>query len=198
MPALLKTNFCGQITWLGINDDRTTGLPNRAVTSLELGFEGPKGESRGGLVRPSCSRVLQQYPRGTDIRNTRQLCLMSDDELALIAGEMGVAALDPALLSVSALIKGIPDFTHLPPSSRLQSESGATLCIDMENRPCHLPAKEIEAAMPGKGRLFKAAAQGRRGVTAWVERIGTFEIGEKIWLHVPDQPAWAHLAEARQ
>jgi len=190
MPALIATEYVGVVTWLGLNDDRAAGLGNRAVEALSLRFAGPKGESRSGLTRASCSRVVTQYPKGSEIKNTRQLCLMSAEELADIAAKMGVEALAPALLSVSVLVSGIPDFTHLPPASRLVSAGGTSICIDMENRPCHLPAKGIEAAMPGKGGLFKTAAKGRRGVTGWVEREGVLRIGAELRLHVPEQRAW--------
>lgn len=89
------------------------------------------------------------------------------------------------------VVAGIPDFTHVPPSSRLQGEDGATLVVDMLNRPCQEPAVTIERARPGHGRAFKAAAKGRRGVTAWVEREGTLRVGERLCLHVPAQRAWA-------
>jgi hypothetical protein len=101
-------------------------------------------------------------------------------------------------LGATLVIAGIPDFSHVPPSSRLQAEGGATIVVDMENRPCTLPARPIETAHPGFGRAFKPAAQGRRGVTGWVEREGVLRIGQRVTLHVPDQPVWMHLAEARQ
>jgi hypothetical protein len=89
------------------------------------------------------------------------------------------------------VLSGIPDFTHVPPSSRLQGPSGLTLTIDMENRPCVLPGREIEADAPGHGKAFKAAAAGRRGVTAWVERPGAVALGEELRLFIPDQRAWS-------
>lgn len=192
MPALMPTDFVGRVTWLGLNDDRAAGLGNRAVETLDLRFLGPVGESRNGLTRPSCSRVVSQYPKGSEIRNTRQLCLMSAEELGEIAAGMGVEALDPALLSVSILVEGIPDFTHIPPASRLVSKAGVSICVDIENRPCHLPAKGIEAELPSKGRLFKTAAKGLRGVTGWVEREGLLRLNDELTLHVPDQRAWAN------
>ena len=89
------------------------------------------------------------------------------------------------------ILRGIPDFTYVPPSSRLQAESGLTLTIDMENRPCVLPGREIEAVEPGHGTAFKRAATNRRGVTAWVERPGDIRVGETLTLFLPDQRAWA-------
>ena len=191
MPALVPTDHYATITWLGVVPDRAAGLKAHAREALSLLFLGPEGEDHGGLTRPSCSRVLSQHPRDTVIRNARQLCVMSAEEIAGIAAKMGLEALDPSYLGASMVIEGIADFTHVPPSSRLQGPSGATIVIDMENRPCVLPAREIEADMPGRGTAFKAAAKDRRGVTAWVEREGSVALGERLRLHVPDQRSWA-------
>lgn len=197
MSVLKPTEFQGEIVWLGRVG--TAGvLGSVPETRLEARFDGVAGEVHGGLTRPSCSRVLAQYPRGTVIRNTRQLSVLSEEELAQIAGRMGLAALSPSLLGASMVLRGIPDFSHVPPGSRLQAGSGATLVVDLENRPCVLPAKGIEAAHPGFGVAFKGAARGRRGVVAWVEREGILTLGDRMRLHVPDQPVWAHLGEARR
>ncbi len=198
MPALKPTAFVGRIVWLGRVPDRARQLEAEAVERLVATFGGPEGEDHGGVTRASCSRVMGQYPRGTTIRNTRQFSVVSAEDLALIAAKMGLERLDPALLGATMVIEGIPDFSRVPPSSRLQGSGGATLVVDMENRPCVLPAKPIEAVHPGFGAVFKPAAQGRRGVTAWVEREGVFALGEAIRLHVPDQPVWPHLATARR
>lgn len=196
MPALVKTGFTGTITWLGTVPDRQAGLPSVQRESLDVGFDGPQGESHGGLTRPSCSRVLGLYPRNTTIRNVRQLSVLGAEDLAAVAAEMGLPTLDPALVGATLVIAGIPDFSHIPPSSRLQAASGATLVVDMENRPCVLPAKPIDAAHPGLGARFKPAAAGRRGVTAWVEREGTLTLGETVTLFIPDQPVWANFDRA--
>lgn len=198
MPALIPTAFTGRIVWLGVVADRAAALQSTSLDCLPVTFAGPAGEAHGGLTRPSCSRVTAQYKRGTTIRNTRQLAILSAEDLAAIAAKMGLPSLDPALTGATMVIEGIPDFSHLPPSSRLQGAGGATVVVDMENRPCTLPARPIEDRHPGFGAKFKAAAKGRRGLTAWVEREGTFTLGEEIRLHVPDQPVWAHLEQARR
>ena len=190
MPALKPTDIIGEVIWIGFVPDRDAGLPSMPLEEAQLTFAGIPGEAHGGLTRPSCSRVLSQHPRGTEIRNVRQLSVLSAEELAEIAADCGVASLDPALVGASLVISGIPDFTHLPPSSRLQLPDGATLVVDMENRPCTLPAKPIEETHPGAGAKFKAAAKGKRGVTAWVEREGTVRVGQAVRLHVPDQRVW--------
>jgi hypothetical protein len=198
MAALKPTGFVGRIVWLGVVPDRARQLQAEPVATLRAHFDGPMGEAHGGLTRPACSRVKALYPRDTVIRNTRQFSVMGAEDLAQIAQRMGLAALDPALVGATMVIEGLPDFSHLPPSSRLQGAAGATLVVDMENRPCVLPGKPIEAAHPGFGTKFKTAANGRRGITAWVEREGVFSLGEAISLYVPDQPVWAHLADARR
>lgn len=198
MSALKPTSFTGRITWLGHVPDRDAALESVSLTQLRASFAGPEGEAHGGLTRPSCSRVLGQYKRNTQIRNTRQFALLSAEDLAAIAAKMGLETLDPALLGTTMVIEGIPDFSYLPPSSRLQGANGATLVVDMNNRPCTLPARPIENRHAGFGKAFKAAAKDRRGITAWVECEGTFTLGEAIRLHVPDQRAWSHLAEARK
>jgi len=190
MPALKPTNYFGEIIWLGQVGDRDAGLRSTSAQSLYLGFSGPAGETHGGLTRPSCSRVLAQYERGTEIRNVRQLSLISEEELSAIADEMGISNLDPSWIGASVILRGIPDFSHVPPSSRLQNEAGTTLTIDMQNRPCHLPVAEIKVDHPNEAKGFKAAARRRWDVTAWVEREGQFSVGDQLRLHIPDQRAW--------
>ena len=193
----MPTKFKCCIVWLGLNESRDVTLQNIAVDEVPVTFAGPKGESRYGTTRPSDGRLQQQYPRDTEVRNTRQFSISSVEELALIAANMGVDEIKPHWLGLNMLIEGLPDFSYIPPSSRLISQAGAGLCIDLENRPCHLSAKVIDQNFPGKGREFKAAAKGLRGVTAWVEREGMLRVGDEMLLHIPDQPAWPHLDQAR-
>lgn len=191
MPALIATDHYATVTWLGRVTGEQSGIASVAAESLTLTLAGAEGEAHSGLTRPSCSRVTALYPRDTAIRNTRQLAIASAEELRAIAAEMGLARLAPEHLGLSVVLEGIADFSHVPPSSRLQAEGGATLTVDMENRPCTLPSREIEGAHPGYGKLFKPAAAGRRGIVAWVEREGRLSVGERLRLFIPDQPAWA-------
>jgi len=197
MPALVPTEFTARITWLGRVSDRASTLRAESLREVMATFAGVEGEEHAGLTRPSCSRVTSQYPKGTEIRNVRQFSILSDEDLKAIAERIGVEAVNPAWVGASMVLQGIPDFTHVPPSSRLQTTSGTTLVVDMENRPCHLPAKVIDEDAPGKGKAFKTAAKGRRGVTAWVEREGVLRIGDTVTLHVPDQRLWSHMPAIR-
>lgn len=191
MPALAPTEYYGTITWLGVMHHRDAPeLDSRPVTEMALTWAGNPDDVHAGETRPSCSRVKSQYPKGTEIRNTRQLSVVSAEELAQIAAALGLDRIDPALVGASIVVEGLPDFSHLPPSSRLQADSGATLTVDMQNRPCQFPAMTIEKSAPGHGKGFKPAAEGKRGVTAWVERPGLLRVGDRLRLHIPDQRAW--------
>ena len=192
MPALLPTEFTAKIVWLGRVEKGGDGIRSVPLTAVEATYAGVDGEVHAGLTRSACVRVRDQHPEGTEIRNVRQFSVLSAEEMTAIADEIGVEALAPEWLGASLVIEGIPDFSHVPPSSRLQNDQGTTLVIDMQNRPCIYPAKEIEKDRPGHGKAFKPAAKGRRGVTAWVEREGPLRVGDGLRLHIPDQRAWLH------
>jgi hypothetical protein len=198
MPALKPTKFTGKVSWLGRVVDQKDNLRSEVLTEANLTFEGLEGEMHSGLTRLSCVRVSDQYPEDTVIRNVRQLTILSREELEETAAAMGAESLDPALLGASMVVEGIPDFSHVPPSSRLQVPSGASLTVDMENRPCTYLSRDIAKDHRELGIKFKPAAENRRGVTAWVEREGKVSVGDEVRLHVPDQPVWRHFEEARR
>ncbi len=197
MPALLPTDYYAEILWLGRVIDSAANLRAEPLDEMQLSYQGDDESGHSGLTRASCSRVLAQHQRGTQIANTRQLSLLSAEELEDISDTLGIEEFDPAWVGASIVLRGIPDFSHIPPSSRLQAQSGATLVVDMENRPCVLPGRVIEQETPGHGKAFKAAAQDKRGVTAWVERPGALKTGDILRLHIPDQRAWSQLDAAR-
>lgn len=196
MAALVPTDLTARVVWLGYQPVPVERLVITAapLDEMPLTFAGFAGEVHAGLTRPSCSRVVQQFPKGTTIRNVRQLCVVSREEMAEVARDMGLAAMDYAWVGASLVVEGIPDFTHVPPSSRLQGPDGVTLVVDMENLPCQEPAVTIDRALPGQGKGFRTAAKGKRGVTAWVECEGVLRLGDVLTLHVPAQQAWAHRA----
>ena len=120
MQALVPTEYVGRIRWIGRVTDRDTSLAAEPLQEVEVSYAGIAGEAHGGLTRPSCSRVVAQYPKGTEIRNVRQFSILSAEDLAAIAATMGVDRLDPGWVGASLVVEGIPDFTHVPPSARLQ------------------------------------------------------------------------------
>jgi len=187
MPILMPTAIEGRATGLYVNNSRDTDLESNARDQVLVTYEGFEGEDHGGLTRPSCSRVKLQYKRGTEIRNTRQISILSQEELNAVAAEMDLDEIEPEWVGANLILTGIPDLTQIPPSSRLIFEGGVSLVVDMENGPCRFAAEQIDVHRPGKGLRFAKVADGRRGVTAWVEKTGQISIGESVRLHIPPQ-----------
>ena len=159
---------------------------------LDATYDGFPGEFHAGVTREACVRVKEIYEIGTPIRNVRQISIISAEEMTLVADGMEIPSIKAEWLGANLELSGIPDFTLIPPSTRLLFESGACLVIDMENLPCAFPAKEIEKEHPGKGKLFVKNARQRRGVTAWVEKEGGIRAGDSVQVWLPTQPAWPH------
>jgi MOSC domain len=197
VAVLSPTDLAGRVVWLGLVRDRAASLRSAAVDRVEARFEGFAGESHSGLTRPSCSRVAELHPRGTPIRNSRQVTLLSREEMDATAAAMGLPRLAPEWVGANLVLEGLPDLTLLPPASRLAFASGATLTVDMENAPCQFPAREIDAEHPGLGGGYRGAARHRRGVTAWVEREGAIAVGDSARLFAPPIRLYPPLAGQR-
>jgi MOSC domain-containing protein YiiM len=119
--------------------------------------------------------------------------LVSAEELAEIAAAMGIPVAKPEWLGANIVTSGIPDLTLLPPSSRLQFTSGATLVVDMENHPCRQVADVILQYHPDVETGFINAGWNKRGLTAWVEREGVVSSGDAMVVWVPQQRIYPHI-----
>lgn len=186
MAILKKTDITGRCDHILVNND-SSDLSTAPVDEVAVTFAGLDGDVHTSLTRSSCVRVTGQYAVGTEIRNVRQLSILSAEELGQIASEMQLDHLEPAWVGANLLLSGIPHLTQLPPGSRLIFSGGVSLVVDMENEPCKYPGEIIDRTYPGKGKFFVKAAMGRRGVTAWVEREGNLETGDTVSVHIPPQ-----------
>ena len=191
MPILKKTGIVGRVEATLVNNDRAKTLASQRVDKVAVFFDGFEGDSHAGLTREACVRTKDQYREGTEIRNTRQISLLSLEELAEVASTLDLAVVNPEWVGANLLISGVPTLTLLPPSSRLIFSSGASVVVDMENAPCAYPGEVIEQHHPGKGKGFPRAALNKRGLTAWVEREGHIATGDEIEVHIPPQRIYA-------
>ena len=191
MSVIAESKYSAEIVWLGSVDPSASGIRSRLTHELPLGWEGAAGSRHAGRTCKATMRVKLLHPNKEEIANVRQLSIVSEEEIEAIATAMGMTWIDPEWLGASMVLRGIPDFSHVPPSSRLQGPDGCTLVVDMYNAPCTLPGREIEQDHPGMGKSFRPAAKGLRGVTAWVERPGILRPGDVMRLIVPTQRAWA-------
>lgn len=185
---LKATEIYGELLFIGANPETEEGLETQAAETGRLRFDGLEGDSHCGLTRPTCVRFKQLYPRDAPMRNTRQLTIVSAEEMAEVGKAMGLGEpVRAEWIGANLLLRGIPTLTLLPPGSRLQFPSGASVTVDLENAPCAYAAKAIEAARPGQGMSFPKHARGKRGVTAWVEFEGPIALGDRCRLHLPPQ-----------
>lgn len=189
---LSKAPFTGRAVTLLRSPDRDSGLEKQRVTELRLLFSGIEGDCHGGLTRKSDSRMLKQFKRGTEVKNARQVSILAAEELADIASLMGIPQVKAEWVGANLVTQGIPDLTLLPPSSRLQFPSGATIAIDIENVPCRYPAAIIESHHPEPAMGFVKAARHKRGLVGWIEREGVVMAGDDITVWIPPQRTYAH------
>jgi hypothetical protein len=166
-----------------------------AADRLTLGFDGIAGDNHGGFTRRSGGRE-PWYPRGTEMRNERQVTMLCPDELMETAREMGLPELRPEWIGANVLIRGIPRLTMLPPRTCLFFAGGATIRIDGLNVPCRLSGRAVAQRYPERADLdvdFVKAARRRRGLVGWVEKPGVVEVGETLEARLPEQ--WIYGVE---
>ena len=193
MPELLtKLSFAGTVDVLLANPDRDRGLEKQWVPEAHFLFSGMEGDCHAGMTRKSDSRMLKQYKRNTEVRNSRQVSILSLEELAEVAERMGIPAVKPEWVGANMVIRGIPDLTLLPPSTRLQFPSGAMIVVDAENHPCRYPADIIAKHHPEARKGFVSAAMHKRGVVGWVEAEGVVCKGDAITIWIPPQRLYSH------
>lgn len=192
MAIVSRIDIEGRVEACLLSPDRDRGLEKAKADELTLTLDGIVGDCHSGRSRPSDSRTLKQYPRGTEILNSRQVSIVSVEEMAEVAMRLGIADVKPEWVGANLLVSGIPDFTLLPPSTRLMFSSGATLIIDIENAPCRFPAEIIERHHPGHGTPFPKVAVNKRGVVARVEKAGLIRKGDVIGLYLPPQRLYPH------
>jgi len=169
---------------------------SRAVDELVFGFEGIEGDFHAGMTRRAGGRE-PWYPRGTVMRNARQISIIAADEMAVVAGRMGIAEIRPEWVGANLVVEGVPNLSMLPAGTLLFFESGATLKVDAQNHPCRyagrLVAERAGMADAEAGALaFAKLAKRLRGLVAWVEKPGTVRAGEAISVRIPEQ--WIYRA----
>ena len=183
----------GTVTHLLIGQSRHT-IESSNVARVRATFEGLVGDVHVGLTRRSDVRV-PHYPRGTIIRNTRQVSILSEEELADIAEKLNLPQVLPAWLGANLALRGIPDLTMLPPSTRIFFPEDAVLVVDAENMPCIGPGEAIQQHYPDMPKLmqrFPKAAMHKRGLVGWVEREGYINEGDSVKVQLPPRIVYSY------
>ena len=166
---------------------------------VQVSFAGFEGDRHTSLTRPSGGRE-SAYARGTEIRNLRQISIVSEAELARVATALNLPAVDAATLGANLLLRGIPALSLLPPGTRLYFSQGVTLVVEEENYPCEVAGAALQAAYPDVPKLsaaFPKAALHLRGIVAWVERPGVIAPGDGVRVSIAEQVIY-RLDEAQE
>lgn len=158
----------------------------RDIAETTLVFGGIAGDLHAGATRGADART-PWHPRGTPIANTRQISLVSEEDLAEIAARLEIAAVDPALLGANLVLADAPALTATLPGTRLLFPSGATLFVTEANAPCRQPARKLAEAhgIASLAERFVPAARGKRGLVALVEREGAIVVGDSLRVLAP-------------
>ncbi len=160
---------------------------------LTLTYEGILGDRHAGLYRDSGPRE-PWYPRGTPMRNERQLSILSREEMAELAAAMAIDELKPEWIGGNILLSGVPQLSRVPPRTLLMFPSGAAIRVDGDNGPCKKSGAAIAAHVPGRPDLefgFVKAAKHKRGILGWVEREGEIHRGDAVRLRIWEQVLYA-------
>ncbi len=156
---------------------------------LSLTLAGIPGDRHSGFHKSSGVRETPLYPKGTPIANHRQWSALSVEDMEVIAGEMGLDAVKPEFIGANFVFKGIPDFTQLPPLTRIRigkAPHQATLVVYEENAPCRIPNDDmLKAGIDIPGKPFQEAAKNRRGLVGWVEKGARVMPGDKVEVFIP-------------
>jgi MOSC domain-containing protein YiiM len=168
--------------FLGLNPD---SLVTTQQTSVKVDFGGFVGDRHSGLTRKADGRT-PRYPPGTEIRNDRQISIVSIEEMALIARRLTLPIIQPEWLGVNLALRGIPYLSLLPPTTHLFFSGGAVIVIQAENISCKHPGEIIQNHYRQEGLqdLFQEASIHLRGLVACVERCGTIQDGEEVEVEV--------------
>jgi len=165
------------------------GFQTKPVKALDLSFEGIAGDSHAGWTRKSDART-PWYKRGTDIRNVRQISMVSVEDLAALQEKLDVPTVAAAWIGANVVVQGIKDFSYLPTGTLLFFEGACVLRVEEQNAPCRIAGKAVQERYPDRDDIetgFAKIARGLRGVVASVDRPGAIRAGATLTAQLPEQ-----------
>ena len=89
------------------------GRAKAAVSRIILTLDGIEGDAHSGRILKAGARQ-PAFRRGTTDVNTRQLSLVSVEELQAMAARLGVDHIDPGWLAANVATEGLEPITHRP------------------------------------------------------------------------------------
>jgi MOSC domain-containing protein YiiM len=167
-------------------DPHLLGSVRQAAITADL--RGLVGDKHFGMTYASDAHI-PQHPLGTEIRNDRQITIISVEEMAGVAVDLNIPEIKPEWMCANLLLQGIPNLTQLPPSTRLRFSQGAVVVVYLENLPCGNVGGIIQRQYrrPGLSEQFVQVCLHKRGLLACVERAGIIAAGDTFRAEIPEQ-----------
>ena len=168
---------------------------SHTVDKLLLAPDGIIGDRHRSEYKFAGAQERHIVPKGSYVKNMRQITIVSVEELHAIAESLGIKFIAASELSANILIEGIEDLTHLSTNYYMcfrggrGSEINAVLRLMGENLPCIVAGGNVQEANQGqdvKSRFVKAAF-GKRGQVAIIYSPGIIRPGDTVEL-IPHQP----------
>ena len=173
--------------------------PERPSIRVEL--DGVIGDRHRGHMRKAWAGDKQ--PKGTLRRNERHWSAVSHEELQQITRAMDLRyPLLPSTLGANLCIQGVPQFSRLPKGTLFRFPSGAELCVEEYNPPCHDMGRELAATQetnsgkPLSTTAFSDAARLTRGLVGVVEVPGEIFPGDEVEIVLYEHPGWLERSTA--
>ncbi|MQC25845.1 MAG: MOSC domain-containing protein [Chloroflexi bacterium] len=166
---------------------KENGSGGHELPEVEVTFDGFVGDKHFGATMKA-GGSQKRYPKGTEVRNTRQISIISVEEMDEVAGTMGLPKIEASWVSANLLVSGILELSKLPIGSRLTIGDEVGLVVEEENMPCTTAGRVIQENYPHHEDLTKSfpkRAIGKRGVVGWVERPGRIRKGDEVRVHLP-------------
>lgn len=175
----------------------TSGIENYSipVNEIEFSFEGLPGDKHFGLTAFALTKH-PEYKGKIEVRNSRQISILSVEELSSISVEIGVPEIKAEWLFPNLLVSGIPYLSQLPPGTMFYFDGGLIIYNGGQNFPCKIVKDIIFEKYPhveGIDKKFIKAAWDKRGLLGWVEHPEKLNVGSSFKVVLP--PLWKNLWE---
>jgi hypothetical protein len=170
----------------------TNGVPAERVC---FNPEGPGNDRHSSFSRQLSGHdgdyiKTSQLVKGDVVFNTRSWTGLCTSEIAEVE-KLLWNKIPVGCLLENVRFSGIPNFSELPPTSRIvfpKHDTGQAILIVFEkNGPCATVGKRLAEHYhkPDLTSLFVRAAQNRRGVMGFVYSRGLAEVGDEVLVYPP-------------
>lgn len=173
-------------------------INGKPVEQITFAIDGPINDDHRGFFRRLSGhdgdyKRTSSLLRGHEVFNWRSWTGLSKEELVYVESSLA-CTIPPGTLLENITFSDIPNFSTLPPTSRLvfpyrprNTASQCILAVWEQNGPCKTVGERV-AEHNRRHDLtdaFVRAAKGRRGVMGLVLAAGTVQLGDTVIVYPP-------------